>query len=212
MATMGINSVKIALVDKTGVVIKGADGIFKDAKDTSGIFTADQYTSKGIATVALSGLTGTVSPVWGSNVIVYQSAGKGTPSSVLTINDLPNVIKQAILGNDLTTKGGYKISGKANPDNLVAFLAESREAFDDDAPVYVGMYMGTASEASTTMGTNNTNDVRNTDVITISGIERGKDGFGSHWFSDSNSFKESDMISDVFKTATAPSSGGTTGQ
>lgn len=211
MATLGIKNVKLALVDKTGTVITGANGIFKDAKDTSGIFTADQDTAKGIATVALSGLTGTITPVWGSDVIVYQSAGKGTPSSVLTINDLPNVIKQAILGNVLTTKGGYKISGKANPNNLVAFLAESREAFDDDAPVYVGMYMGTASEATTTMGTSNANDVRNTDVITISGIERGEDGFGAHWFSDSATFKEADMLADVFKTATKSGSG-TSGQ
>lgn len=204
MATMGIKNIKMALVDKNGVVITGANGILKNAEDTTGIFTADQDTSKGVASVALSGLVGTVTPVWGSDMITYQSSGKGTPSSVLTINDLPNIVKQAILGNKSDGKGGFKISGKSDSNNLVAFLAESREAFDDDAPVYVGMYMGIASEASITMGTNNTNDTRNTDVLTIAAQERGIDSFGAHYFSDTPSFDENAMLTNIFKTSSTP--------
>lgn len=206
--SLGIKNVKLALVDKNGVVKTGADGIFKDAKDTTGIFTADQDTAYGVTTVALSGLTGTVTPQWASDVIVYQSSGKGTPSSVLTINALPTIVKNAILGNKPDGKGGFKISGKADSDNRVAFLAESRETFNDDAPVYVGMYMGIGSEASVTMGTSNAAEVRNADVITIAGQERGGDGFGAHYFSEVEGFDEKAMLDNIFKVApTVPNQG-----
>lgn len=205
--SLGIKNVKLALVDKNGVVKTGADGIFKDAKDTTGIFTADQDTAYGVTTVALSGLTGTVTPQWASDVIVYQSSGKGTPSSVLTINALPNAVKMAILGNKPDGKGGFKISGKADSDNRVAFLAESRETFNDDAPVYVGMYMGIGSEASVTMGTSNAAEVRNADVITIAGQERGGDGFGAYYFSEVEGFDEKAMLANIFKTTALPAPG-----
>lgn len=205
--SLGIKNVKLALVDKNGVVKTGVDGIFKEATDTTGIFTADQDTAYGVTTVALSGLTGTVSPMWASDVIVYQSSGKGTPSSVLTINALPTAIKNSLLGNQNNGKAGFKISGKADSDNRIAFLAESRETFNDDAPVYVGMYMGIGSEASVTMGTSNAAEVRNADVITIAGQERGDDGFGAHFYSDMAEFDEAAMLANIFKTSIAPAPG-----
>lgn len=212
MATLGIKNVQIALVDKTGAVIKGTNGIFKDAKDTSGIFTADQDTAFGVASLALSNLTGTTTDIYGSNKLVHKSAGKGSASSVLTVNALPHIVKQAILGNAPDGKGGFTIDGKADSNNLVAILAESAEAFNDAAPVYVGMFMGIASEAALTMTTNNAAENRSTDAITIAGVERGDDGFGKYYFSSVSGFDKSAMQADVFKTATAPSSGGTTGQ
>lgn len=199
--SLGIKNVKFALVKQTGEVIKGLNGINQSADDATGIFTADQDTSYGVASVALSGLTGTVTPVWGSDVITYQSSGKGTPSSVLTINALPNEVKMALLGNKSDGKGGYKISGKSDSKNLVAFLVESRETFDDDKPVYIGMYMGIASEAAHTFTSSNAAENRTTDVITIAGQERGDEGFGKHWFSESANFVEKDMLDDIFKPA-----------
>lgn len=200
--SLGIKNIKLALVDKDGFVITGANGINGNASDTTGIFTADQDTSYGVASVALSGLTGTVTPLYGSDQITYQSAGKGTPSSVLTINALPNEVKMRLLGNEPLGAGGFKISGKANSNNRVAFLVESRESFNDDAPIYVAMFMGVATEASHTFTSSNATENRTTDVITISGIERGGDGFGSHWFSASANFKETDMMAKAFPTKT----------
>ena len=197
--SLGIKNVKFALVTPTGKVIKGLDGINRSVDDTTGIFTADQNTSYGVSTAALSGLVGTVSPLWASDVIVYQSAGKGTPSSVLTINALPNAVKMAILGNKPDGKGGYTISGKADSKNLVAFLVESRETFDDDKPVYLGMYMGIATEAAHTFTSSNATENRTQDVITITNKERGDEGFGKHWFSESANFFEKDMLDDIFK-------------
>lgn len=199
--SLGIKNVKFAKVTPEGKVITGINGINQSADDTTGIFTADQDTSYGVASVALSGLTGTVTPVWGSDVITYQSSGKGTPSSVLTINALPNAVKMAILGNKPDGKGGYTISGKANSKNLIAFLVESRETFADDKPVYIGMYMGIASEAAHTFTSSNATENRTTDVITIAGQERGDEGFGKHWFSESANFVEKDMLNDIFKPA-----------
>ena len=202
MANLGIKNVKIALVDEKGHVIKGTNGIFKDITDTKGIFTADQDTAFGVASVAFSNLTGTFTDIYGSNKVVWKAAGKSAPQAILTVNALPIVIKQAILGHESDGKGGFKISGKANPDNRVAFLVESRESFNDDAPIYVAMFMGVATEASHTFTSSNATENRTTDVITISEIERGDEGFGSHWFSASANFKEADMMAKAFPTKT----------
>lgn len=206
--SLGIKSVTLALVDKDGVVKTGANGIFRDASDTKGIFKADQDSAMGVASVALSGLSGATTPIYGSDSVVFTSTGKGTPSSVLTINALPNEVKQAILGNKADGKGGYGIAGKADANNRVAFLVESRETFNEDAPVYVGMYMGIASEAAHTFTSNNATDNRTFDAITIAGMERGEDGFGRNYFSAAKSFDSAAMMKDVFKTA--PANGSTT--
>lgn len=209
--SLGVKNIKLALVNKNGEVLTGADGIYKytdqAATDKTGVFTADQDTSYGIASVALSGLSGATTPIYGSDEVVFTSTGKGTPSSVLTINALPNEIKQAILGNDADGKGGFSIAGKADSNNRVAFLVESRETFDDTAPVYIGMYAGIASEAAHTMTSNNSADNRAFDSITVAGQERPGAGFGKYWFSSAKSFDATAMNADIFKEATAPKTG-----
>ncbi|MDI6503011.1 phage tail protein [Leuconostoc suionicum] len=212
MATLGIAGAKLALVDKNGNVLTGANGIFKytdqATTDTTGIFDVTVDTSFGLASVALTNLFGTTTDIYGNNKLVYKSAGKGAAQSVLTINSLPNEIKMAVLGMPSDGKGGFTISGKADPNNRVAFLAESAESFDINKPVYIGMYMGTASEASHTLTSNNAADNRAQDAITIAQLERGDDGFGKYFFSSASKFDNSAMLSDVFKTATT---GTTTG-
>ncbi|MDC2815781.1 phage tail protein [Leuconostoc suionicum] len=213
MATLGIAGAKIALVDKNGNVLTGANGIFKytdqAATDKTGIFDVTVDTSFGVASVALTNLFGTTTDIFGNNKLVYKSAGKGAAQTVLTVNSLPNEIKMAVLGMPSDGKGGFTITGKADPNNRVAYLAESAEAFDIDKPVYVGMYMGTASEAGATLTSNNANDNRTTDAITIAGLERGDDGFGKYFYSSAPKFDKDAMLSDVFKTAA--SGGSTTG-
>ena len=205
MATLGIAGAKLALVDKKGNVLTGANGIYKytatATTDKTGIFDVTVDNSFGVASVALTNLSGSTTDVFGSNKLVYKSAGKGNAQSVLTINALPNEIKMAVLGMPSDSKGGFTITGMADPNNRVAFLAESAEAFDVKKPVYIGMYMGTASEASQNLTSNNTNDNRTTDAITIAQIERGDDGFGKYFFSSAPKFDNSAMLADVFKTA-----------
>ena len=204
MATLGIAGAKLALVDKKGGVLTGANGIFKytdkATSDKTGIFDVTIDNSYGVASVALTNLFGSTTDVFGNNKLVYKSAGKGNAQSVLTINALPNEIKMAVLGMPSDSKGGFTITGKADPNNRVAFLAESAESFDINKPVYIGMYMGTASEASHTLTSNNTNDNRATDAITIAHLERGDDGFGKYFFSSAPKFDKSAMLADVFKT------------
>lgn len=212
MATLGIAGAKIALVDKNGNVLTGTDGIFKytdqATTDKTGIFDVTVDTSFGVASVVLTNLFGTTTDIFGNNKLVYKSAGKGAAQTVLTVNSLPNEIKMAALGMPSDGKGGFTITGKADPNNRVAYLAESAEAFDIDKPVYVGMYMGTASEAGATLTSNNASDNRTTDAITIAGLERGDDGFGKYFYSSAPKFDKDAMLLDVFKTATI---GGSTG-
>ncbi|WP_273710955.1 phage tail protein [Leuconostoc mesenteroides] len=143
MATLGIAGAKLALVDKKGGVLTGTNGIYKytdkATADKTGIFDVTVDNSFGVASVALTNLFGSTTDVSGNNKLVYKSAGKGNAQSVLTINALPNEIKMAVLGMPSDSKGGFTITGKADPNNRVAFLAESAEAFDINKPVYIGM-------------------------------------------------------------------------
>ena len=213
MATLGIAGAKIALVDKNGIVLTGTNGIFKytdqAATDKSGIFDITVDNSYGVASLALTNLVGSSTDVPGNNKIVYKAAGKGSAQSVLTINALPNEIKMAALGMPSDGKGGYTITGKQNSNVRLALLAEASESFDETKPVYVGMYMGNASEASATLTSNSATESRTQDVLTIAQLERGDDAFGKYYFSSASKFDEAAMLADVFKTAT---NGGTTGQ
>lgn len=218
MATLGIAGAKIALVDKNGIVFTGTNGIFKftdqAATDTSGIFDITVDNSYGIATLAMTNLVGSATDISGNNKIVFKSAGKGSAQSVLTVNALPNEIKMAALGMPSDGKGGYTITGKQNSNVRLALLAEASESFDETKPVYVGMYMGNASEASATWTSNSATESRTQDVLTIAQLERGDDAFGKYYFSSATKFDEAAMLADVFKTATTGGSttGGTTGQ
>ena len=129
MATLGIAGAKIALVDKNGVVLTGANGIFKytdqAATDKTGIFDVTVDNSFGVASVALTNLAGSTTDIFGNNKLVYKSAGKGAAQSVLTVNALPNEIKMAVLGMPSDGKGGFTITGKADPNNRVAMLVDA---------------------------------------------------------------------------------------
>lgn len=205
MASLGIANVKIALVDKAGTVLTGANGIYKytdqATTDTTGIFDVTVDSSFGVASLALSNLEGSTTDIFGNNVLVYKSAGKGAPQAVLTINALPNEIKMASLGMPSDGKGGFTLTGKADPNNRLALLAESAESFDATKPIYVGMYMGIASEAAATWTSNNAAENRTQDALTIASLERGDDGFGKYYFSSASKFDADAMLKDVFKGA-----------
>lgn len=205
MASLGIANVKIALVDKAGTVLTGANGIYKytdqATTDTTGIFDVTVDSSFGVASLALSNLEGSTTDIFGNNVLVYKSAGKGAPQAVLTINALPNEIKMAALGMPSDGKGGFTLTGKADPNNRLALLAESAESFDATKPIYVGMYMGIASEAAATWTSNNAAENRTQDALTIASLERGDDGFGKYYFSSASKFDAETMLKDVFKGA-----------
>lgn len=205
MASLGIANVKIALVDKAGTVLTGANGIYKytdeATTDTTGIFDVTVDSSFGVASLALSNLEGSTTDIFGNNVLVYKSAGKGAPQAVLTINALPNEIKMAALGMPSDGKGGFTLTGKADPNNRLALLAESAESFDATKPIYVGMYMGIASEAAATWTSNNAAENRTQDALTIASLERGDEGFGKYYFSSASKFDEDAMLKDIFKGA-----------
>lgn len=211
MATLGIAGAKLALVDKNGVTLTGTQGIYKytdqAATDTSGIYDVTIDDSFGVASLALSNLVGSTTDISGNNKIVYKSAGKGSVQSVLTVNALPNEIKMAILGMPSDGKGGFAFTGKQDSNVRLALLAESAEAFDETKPVYIGMYMGNASEASATLTSNSSTESRTQDVLTIAQLERGDDGFGKYYFSTASKFDQAAMMNDVFKNNSSTTGG-----
>lgn len=206
--SLGIKNVKIARVDKAGHVLVGEAGIFSNTTDKTGVFTADQDSAMGVASVAFANLAGSLTGIYGSDKLVYQASGKGAPSATVTINALPNEIKQAVLGNKADGKGGFTISGKSDANNRIALLVESRESFDDSKPVYVSLYMSAVTEASHTMTSNNAAENRAQDVLLFTATERGDDGFGKFYFASAKGFDADAMQKDVFVGAsTVPSLG-----
>ena len=200
MATQGIESVKIALIDKTtNEVLTGLKGIFNDASDTKGLFTIDETTSYGVVSLNLTGLAGSFTDIYGSNKIVHIAQGKASPQAVLTVNALPNAIHARILGRDSDGKGGFALGQKSN--TYLAILAESRESFDD-VPVYTSLYKVIAQETASNMQTNNAAENRAQDAITFKALERGDDGFGKFYYAGETDFDKVTMEADVFKTAT----------
>lgn len=198
MSTLGISNVKLAIIDrKTHKVISGLKGINGTADDTKGIFTADESTSYGIASLNLTNLAGSLTDIYGSNKIVWVAQGKAAPQAVLTVNSLPNDVKARILGRDKdAATGGYTLGGKS--DVTLALLAESAEAFDEDKPVYTALYKVIGQEATANMQTNNAAENRTQDAITFKAMERGADGFGKFFFADDADFDEAKMEADVF--------------
>lgn len=197
MSTMGIANVKLALIDKkTNKILTGVNGINGGVEDLTGIFTVDETTSYGVASLNLTNLAGTLTDIYGSNKIVYVAQGKAAPQAVLTVNALPTEVKARILGQKPDGKGGFELGGKS--DAYVALLAESAESFDEDKPVYVGFYKVIGQEASANMQTNNAAENRTQDAITFRAIERGGDGFGKFFYSDTKGFDKDAMEKDVF--------------
>jgi len=197
IATSGIANVKLAIIDgTTNKVISGANGINGDASDTTGIFTVDETSAYGVASLNLTNLAGSLTDIYGSNKIVYVSQGKAAPQAVLTVNQLPHMVKARILGQKSDAKGGFALGAKSN--TYVALLAQTAEAFDDDKPIYVGFYKVVGQETAANMQTNNATEQRTTDAITFRALERGNDGFGKFFYSDVEGFDADVMEKDVF--------------
>lgn len=204
MATLGIENVQVAIIDPlTSKVVTGINGINGDASDTTGVFSIDVDTSYGVASLALSNLTGAFTAIYGSNKLVWQSQGTAAPQAVLTVNEIPLSVKARMLGQTYDGKGGYQLAGK-NKIHL-AILARSAKAFKTDEDVYYGFYSVQASEAAVNLTSNNAAEQRSQDAITLSASERGDDGFGKLYDGGDSKFDKAAMLADMFQVTSAGS-------
>lgn len=203
MATLGVTNLQLAIIDPITSKIKtGIDGIFGDANDKIGIFTVDENTSYGLASLALSGLAGAFTAIYGSNKLVWQSQGKATPQAALTANEIPLAVKARMLGQTYDGKGGYALAGKNK--NHLAVLAKTTKAFETDEDVYYGFYSVQASETAVNMTSNNATEQRSTDALTLAASERGADGFGKLYDGADPKFTVEAMMADMFTGYQAP--------
>lgn len=197
MATLGINNVQVAIIDPiTYKIVTGVNGIYGDASDTIGIYSIDVPTSKGVASLALSGLAGAFTQIFGSNQLVWQSQGTAAPQAALTVNEIPLAVKARMLGQTYDGKGGYSLAGKNK--NHLAVLAKTTKAFESDEDVYYGFYSVQASEAAVNMTSNNATEQRSTDALTLAASERGNDGFGKLYDGADPKFTVANMMADMF--------------
>lgn len=201
MSTIGIKSIKLALVDKNGYVLTGTNGILKyynDAShDTHGIFTADESTSKGVSSLDVSGLSGANTDVSVDNKIIKKQSTKTSPQSTIVVNSLPYEIKMAIFGENPDSIGGSLITGESNNENYLAYLVETQDAFSG-LPLYIGLYMGNAYAQSLSFQTSTDSMTYNVDTFLVDHVER-DNGFGKKFYSGLSSFNEDEMLSDIFK-------------
>lgn len=197
MATVGVNNLKVALVDaKTQQLVSGAEGL-----SVSGILEIGDE-SLGINQADISGLNPSQSKVYGSNKLQNVTVGKAEPTLKVTINDLEASVKEKILGHESDGKGGYVPS--SDPKYHVAVLA-SADTFDKSGKVYWGFGNAVASISDEKLETNDNQEKRNADEVTFTALacRAFKDQAYKKYVSTDSKFDEANMLKEVFGGYTA---------
>lgn len=192
---VGAKSVSFAVLDKNGAILLPTKGGIGDA--TTGIYEVTGDNSLGVASVALSGLAQTSTPVWGSNMKVDSTFSKINPSVAITINALPFDIKMALLGY-VKEDGGYVAPEKPNK---VAMTFTTNLLSGDD--LVFGFPDGYITAGDVTANTNQDTEQRSQDVFTVAVNDSTElDGAPYKVYSQADSdFDKAQIALDIFQVA-----------
>lgn len=200
MATKGVKSVFISLIDEDGNTLTGPDGIYKNTpnaiKDTAGVFEMSDTTVKGIVSYNLSGMVGQANDIQINGQLVRKLPTKGKPVSTIVVNDIPNNIKTAMLNSKKTDTGGFKIDGYFTSRNYVRIVVETSEAFNDK-PVYIVLNRGIIYEQQISLNTSTETISLSNDNIVIEHLDD-EDGFGEIYYSSVNGVDRATILAQVF--------------
>ncbi|WP_195928029.1 phage tail protein [Lactococcus lactis] len=199
MATKGLKMVTLALLDDTGAIVKGADGL-----STDGTFPITDE-MLGTKTANITNVSSAPTMIYGNDGQVDADIAKGTPSVAFDFNGLPFDIKQKLLGRVNDTKGGY--TQGAVPK--VAALIQTT-TIGSASPQYIGFAAGKMNETALNLQTNTNAVVRVDDALTFTAFSVSRwDGEAIKFYDGGDAkFTEAAMLADVFNGYTAPSSGG----
>lgn len=189
MATKGLKMVTLGLLDDSGVLIKGDEGL-----SANGIFRITDE-MLGTKSANITNVSSAPTPIYGNDGQVDADIAKGTPSIAFNFNGLPFEVKQKILGRKSDSKGGY-VQGK---EPKVAVLIQTT-TIGTSTPQYIGFASGKMNEPSVNLQTNTNSVVRVDDALTFTAFSVSRWNGQAIKFFDGNDayFKEEEMLADVF--------------
>lgn len=199
MATKGLKMVTLALLDDTGMIVKGTGGL-----STDGTFPITDE-MLGTKTANITNVSSAPTMIYGNDGQVDADIAKGTPSVAFDFNGLPFDIKQKLLGRVNDTKGGYT---QGTVPKVAALIQTT--TIGSASPQYIGFAAGKMNETALNLQTNTNAVVRVDDALTFTAFSVSRWGGEAIKFYDGRDakFTEAAMLADVFNGYTAPTTGG----
>lgn len=199
MAVVGLYTTYVGIKGEDGNVIVGVD---KGGVSETGVYEID--TSKkngnlGATTANITGLSGTVTKVYGNDALVDVSNPPSAPSVALTYNQLNVAVKQALLGRKLVN-GGY-----VDTDDTVesALIVASHDEIENKA-IYFAFPRGVFNETQQNVQSNtDTAQTRETEQMTFTALTSPALGNKTYkiYYEGAKDFSMKKMFDEVFGSA-----------
>lgn len=201
MELHGLADFILALTDDKGAIIADADKGLSE----NGIFKVDLASSKGSTQANVSGLSPTVTSVYGSNAVAEQTVGIEKPQVALAANSIPHIVMSKATGlvQDATGGGWGKTAGSVVYGTLLIH-SDNGLSGDDKIDAYLAMPLGVLTPGSLDLQTNGESPVVVHDALTFAAQARPSDLLIYKWFySDDDGFDYEKMLANVFNGYTS---------
>ena len=199
--TKGIDSARLAIFKQNEETIDTSNTTI----GTTGIYKLDEKTAQGMTVGNITGLTPTMTKIYGSDMVV-ETSGKGVGSVQATVgaNDIPEPVIDAITGVDNTQGFSVVTSDTRAPYSVIEFITHGRM----NNILHFALLKGTFGLEEHNMQTNTESEVLAPDSLTFTGVNRQSDKAAYAKGDEANvSFKIDDWDKFIFPGYTAtPSS------
>jgi Phage major tail protein. len=121
--TKGIDSARLAIFKQNEETIDTSNTTL----GTAGVYTLDEKTAQGMTVGNITGLTPTMTKIYGSDMVV-ETSGKGVGSVQATVgaNDIPEDVIDAITGVDNAKGFSVVTSDTRAPYSVIEFITHGR--------------------------------------------------------------------------------------
>lgn len=201
--TKGIDSARLAIFKQNEETIDTSNTTI----GTTGIYKLDEKTAQGMTVGNITGLTPTMTKIYGSDMVV-ETSGKGVGSVQATVgaNDIPEDVIDAITGVDNTKGFSVVTSDTRAPYSVIEFITHGRM----NNILHFALLKGTFGLEEHNMQTNTESENLAPDSLTFTGVNRQSDKAAYAKGDEANeSFKIADWTSFVFPGSVASSTGPT---
>ena len=196
MAVVGLQTTYVGIKDEDGNVIVGVD---KGGVSETGVYEIDTSKKKGnlgATTANITGLSGTLTKVYGNDALVDVS---NPPSVALTYNQVNVAVKQALLGRKLVN-GGY-----VDTDDTIesALIVKSHDEIENKA-IYFAFPRGVFNETQQNVQSNtDTAQTRETEQMTFTALASPALGNKTYkiYYEGAKDFSMKKMFDEVFGSA-----------
>lgn len=197
--TKGIDSARLAIFKQNEETIDTSNTTI----GTTGIYKLDEKTAQGMTVGNITGLTPTMTKIYGSDMVV-ETSGKGVGSVQATVgaNDIPEDVIDAITGVDNTKGFSVVTSDTRAPYSVIEFITHGRM----NNILHFALLKGTFGLEEHNMQTNTESENLAPDSLTFTGVNRQSDKAAYAKGDEANeSFKIADWTSFVFPGSVASS-------